>query len=333
MKKLIRIPASQAYVIDRCPGSLEFESRPYPMEVQSEDAKKGDIEHKKITDSLLETGSHPSVEGFLPIDPLLFIEQVFRSEIDGYELYSRPDIIAVTKEKMATLYILDLKTGYSDVTEMDPLQNIIAAFNFLSIYGPSQAFKIKRVICRFIGTETRLSTYDVFSPDEIKARIKEFLNGVKKGAKAKKAILTTGSHCRFCARRTACPKLQKVLKEFANPKLRGIPVEELPVDLIRILPVADKIIDDFRKKLKQRLQDGILSNVAGVSLKYQNAPRSWDMSVDAETLASVTGKPVEVFLDSSIKTVKQVVDEYPELEPKLSRFITQGKQARLVISE
>jgi len=324
-----RINASNAYIVKHCPGSLEFEAKRYPLEKQSEEAKKGEEEHKKLTDEL-QAGKIPDrISHYLPEKPRLFIEKAYEDTFLGVTLYARPDVAAV---KGDTLYILDFKTGFADVSEMDPLQNIQAAFLFMKEPQKYVPPRFKKIICRYIGTETRLSTFETYTISDIHETMTNFVEDVKKGLKAKKPQLNTGAHCRYCKHRNHCPKLKSVIKEFENPKLRGKPVEELPADLIRILPVADKIIDSFRKDLKARLEDGVLSDIAGVSLKYQNAPRSWDSSIDAESLASITKKPVEMFLDSKLKTVASLLNEYPELEDVISNYVVQGKQARLVIS-
>jgi hypothetical protein len=297
------------------------------VERQSEEAKKGIEEHEKLTDAVKRGEIPNQLVGFIPEDATILVEEAFEESFYDVPFYARPDFVAI---KDSTLYILDAKTGFADVTEMDPLQNIIAAALF--IYTHKKGKSIKKIICRYIGTETRLSTFDVFTPSQIAEEIGKYVEKIKKGLKEKKPKLVTGSHCRRCKRRTACPKLQKAIKDFTNPKLRGVAVEELPVELIRLLPVADKIIKDFREQLKARLEDGMISDIGGVSLKYQNAPRSWDPSVDAESLASLTKKPVDLFLDSKLRTVASLLNEFPEFENKISNLIVQGKQARLVIS-
>lgn len=328
---MIRINASSAYIAKNCQGSLEFESKRYPLEKQSKDAKAGDDAHKVLTDELMKGQIPKTLLPYVPpaFDELLVEEEMLVEDKKlGFSFYARPDLRVVSKD---SLYVLDFKTGFSDVAEMDPLQNILGAY--LHLKTEKKAKDIKRVVCRFIGTETGVTTYEVFSVLEIETVIKDLVTKLSKGLKAKTPSLNTGTHCRYCSHRTHCPKLKKAIQEFTNPKLRGVDVEELPRDLVRLLPVADKIIDDFRKKLKERLEDGVVSDIHGVSLKFQNSPRSWDLSIDIETLASITKKPKTAFQDFKLKTVKAVLDEFPELENKLSTYIVQGKQARLVISE
>lgn len=271
----------------KCPGSLHFTVTANPFEKRNKNADAGTAKHDEIENDL------SLVERFLPSSwNLTSMQKIGRLSAEvklsgaykSFNLVGKADLLAVDS---GTLYIYDWKTGWQDVSEMEPEQLLLYAYMALKEF-PLAKYVAKNVHLSYINPDSGTSNGWRMTPAELVKTVEKHFETILKGiAKPGEKALVAGQQCRYCKNQTVCPRLKKLLTGYANPKFRDVLTENWTDEEIGLLPVAEKIIKSVKEDIKNRIDAGMQQS--GFEVTRQAGTRAFIYGVDAVEVAGRLG--------------------------------------------
>ena len=233
----------------------------------------------------------------------------------GYRLKvsGKADAIIFDKANQK-LYIYDWKTGGSDVSDMTDEQLILYAFCAF------EKFAAREVELIYVNPEMNTSMTKKFDLVQIYDKVFDMIEMV--GKKLSEKAYTVGEHCQYCPARSACPELLRQLKLLISPEVNGQPIEnfsEIQLDLIK---VADKVVDELKKRLKSWLVLNPDKSLHGYTLANRAGIREFRIDAEMQIIAETLGIGLDDLFERKIKSVKKLEDMGLEIE-KVQDFIFQ----------
>lgn len=269
----------------KCPGSLHFTVTANPFEKRNKNADAGTAKHDEIENDL------SLVERFLPSSwnlnemqatGRLSVEMKLSGSYKTLTIGGKADLLAVDS---GTLYIYDWKTGWQDVSEMEPEQLLLYGYMALNIRFVKN---IENVHLSYINPDSGTSNGWRMTPAELVSTVEKHFENILKGiAKPGEKALVAGQQCRYCKNQTVCPRLKKLLTGYANPKFRDVLTENWTDEEIGLLPVAEKIIKSVKEDIKNRIDAGMQQS--GFEVTRQAGTRSFIYGVDSVEVAARLG--------------------------------------------
>lgn len=331
----------------KCPGSLHFDVTANPFEKRNKGAKAGTEKHAEIENDL------SLIERYLPASwniaemqkaKTLLPEIQLSGKYKTLTLGGKADLIAFDHK---TLYVYDWKTGYQDVSDMDPEQLVFYAYVFLMNAKPAIRAGLTNVNVRYVNPDSNTSSAYLFKTAElIKTVEKHFEKILKDLEKPDQKALFAGMHCRYCKAQIVCPRLRKQLLGYANPKFRDVRTEDWTDEEIGLLPVAESIIKKVKDDIKTRIDAGLMQS--GFEVTRAAGTRSFIYGVDAVEVAkrlqtdpiavqkSDLLSPAELEKDFDINCLSDLIAQPPrrilkpvkrEVEPKRGKASKKSKKA------
>jgi hypothetical protein len=210
--------------------------------------------------------------------------------------------------------VYDWKTGGSDVSDMTDEQLILYAFCAL------EKFAAREVELIYVNPEMNTSMTKKFNVVEIHDKVLDMIETI--GKKLTEKTYTIGEHCQYCPAKSACPELLKQLKLLISPEVNGQPIEnfsEMQLDLIK---VADKVVDELKKRLKSWLVLNPDKSLHGYTLANRAGIREFRIDAEMQIIAETLGIGLDDLFEKKVKSVKKLEDAGFEIE-KVQDFIFQ----------
>lgn len=239
----------------------------------------------------------------------------FRLKISGKADACIRDTYTVSPNGSRKLYLFDWKTGGSDVSDIQEEQLILYAFCALDKFKDF----CESVELVYVNPEMNSSMTRNYTPLEIEQKVFDLIETV--GRKLSEGY-TIGEHCQYCPARSACPELLKQLKLLISPEVNGQPIEnfsEIQLDLIK---VADKVVDELKKRLKSWLVLNPDKSLHGYTLANRAGIREFRIDAEMQIIAETLGVGLDDLFEKKVKSVKKLEDAGLGIE-KVQDFIFQ----------
>jgi len=194
---------------------------------------------------------------------LLKIEEKIEITFKGFLLSGRLDLYYVSKN---TLFVVDWKTGWSDVFAQDFSQLEIYAFMILNSISQKELEEIQFIKLIYLNPDLKQSAEKTVNFSYIR-EIEKQLADVKKNITKMDAT----ENCRYCNQVAVCAVLKRKLMTTKNQKQ----IEDWKEKDIAFLLVADKIITDIKERLKEKILASKTGSFNGFKIKITNGGRVW----------------------------------------------------------
>jgi hypothetical protein len=302
------VGGSTAKRVINCPASVKLVQQ-MPPKPSSEHADRGTLLHNVIaellefdkkpeqcigaqykdqtlTQELIDEKIIPALEALDAIDPEKQMEYMVETRVSFGDflpgVFGSTDLLG-RKDKRA--FVLDWKFG--DGVLVDAVENpqlLFYAAAAMRTPAASWVFEgVEEIEC--IIVQPPMVRRWVTTPARIKEFEQELLYAVRLSSWPEPPM-QEGDHCRWCAAKPICPRMNGAVERALKAKLIEMPAQQIAAQL-RQADMIESYITDLRALAFEMLQNGV--DVPGYKMVAKQARRQWVDKAKIEAWADVNG--------------------------------------------